>query len=116
MSSGSSSPAASGPSTSAVANGAPAKFWNPNIFAYCNMPPQPGIQPAGAPHQSGLGSSDAIPNDPFYTIQYINDPAWPSDLHLDPSLSNWSQWSRRLRLLCKRQGLGVWLEGTFTPP
>ena len=54
--------------------------------------------------------------DGLYTIQFINDPSWPSDLRLDPSLSNWAQWSRRLRLLCKRQGFGPWLEGNFSPP
>ena len=57
-----------------------------------------------------------IPNNPLYTVQYISDPTWPPDLYLDPSILNWSDWSRRLRLLCKHQGLGVWLEGTFTPP
>ena len=69
--------------------------------------------PAGttAPITSGI-----IPNDPLYTVQYINDPAWPAELRLDPSVSNWSEWSLRLRLLCKRQGLGIWLEGTFAPP
>ena len=131
MSSGSSSPAVSGPSAGAAANGAPAGA-TPSLPSPApstqqgsgiqtssptgHAPPHPGIQPAGVPHRSGPGSSDAIPNDPFYTIQYINDPAWPSDLRLDPSLSNWSQWSRCLRLLCRRQGLGVWLEGSFTPP
>jgi len=74
-----------------------------------------GTQPSSAGNTAAV-SSNIIPNDPLYTVQYINDPAWPAELCLDPSVLNWSEWSRRLRLLCKRQGLGVWLEGTFAPP
>ena len=88
-------------------------------------PPSPSSTPSGqtasgnqTPSQAPAAptNSNIIPNDPLYTVQYINDPAWPADLHLDPSVSNWSEWSRRLRLLCRRQGLGIWLEGNFVPP
>ena len=83
-----------------------------------------GIQTSGTGTQTPSGSVNPpppnpprpIPGDPLYTVQYCYDPAWPADLRLDPTLSNWAPWSRRLRLLCKRQGLGTWLEGPFSPP
>src|SRR5712691_10051555 len=89
-----------------------------------SVQPSPGIQtpsPSGnsgtqSSSQSGIGPSTNSPFDSLYSIQFINDPSWPSDLRLDPSLSNWAQWSRRLKLLCKCQGFGPWLEGNFTRP
>jgi len=112
----------SGPSTAPAVNGTPSGNPSPS------SPSSSGGQNSGiqtsSPASNQLSSAGTaapaaptiIPNDPLYTVQYISNPAWPPDLHLDPSISNWSDWSCRLRLLCKRQGLGIWLEGTFTPP
>ena len=88
-------------------------------------PPSPASMPSGQtasgtqmPSQAPTAptNSNIIPNDLLYTVQYINDPAWPADLRLDPSVLNWSEWSCQLRLLCRCQGLGIWLEGNFIPP
>ena len=109
-------PSGSGPSqsTAPAVNGTPAPPPSPSSAPAGQQPS--GIQTSTPAGTTAALPSNIIPNDPLYTIQYINDPAWPSDLRLDPSVSNWSDWSCCLRLLCKRQGLSDWLEGTFTPP
>ena len=77
-----------------------------------NIPPAPVV----AGQQTPVGTSNNSQIASLYTIQYINDPSWPADLRLDCSLSNWPEWSRRLKLLCKRQGFGPWLEGSLPAP
>jgi len=118
----SSNPSGSGPSTAAAVNSSPAG--TPSSLSSMPSGQQAsgihtsspaGTQPSSAGNTTAV-SSNIIPNNPLYTVQYINDPAWPTELHLDPSVLNWSEWSCCLRLLCKQQGLGVWLEGTFAPP
>ena len=100
MSSGSSSPTATGPSANAVAT----------VSSTQNVPttqnPAPAVHPA----------SYKITGDPLNTIQYINNPAWPAEFRLDRSLANWNEWSHRLKRLCKRQGFSAWLNMDFTPP
>jgi hypothetical protein len=56
------------------------------------------------------------PDDIPYTVQYINDNAWPADFELDIDLGNWPIWSRRVSLLADRQGFTGWLTGTLARP
>ena len=56
------------------------------------------------------------PDDIIFTLQYINDNAWPSDLELDLDLGNWPLWSRRVALLADRQGFSEWLDGSLVCP
>jgi hypothetical protein len=53
------------------------------------------------------------PDDIPYTVQYINDNAWPADFELDIDLGNWPIWSCRVSLLADRQGFTGWLTGTL---
>ena len=108
MSSNLSPPAGSFPSTAAAVNSGPAG--TPSSPSSVPLGQQAsGIQtlsPTGT-QLSTTGNtaavfSNIIQNNPLYTVQYINDPTWPAELHLDPSVSNWSEWSCHLRLLCKR--------------
>ena len=112
----SSNPSGSGPSTAAAVNSSPAgtpsspsSMPSGQQASGIHMSSPMGTQPSSAGNTTAV-FSNIIPNNPLYTVQYINDPAWPTELHLDPSILNWSEWSCCLRLLCKQQGLGVWLE------
>ena len=63
--------------------------------------PSSGATPSGAPSgatptSSGSGGeSDLIVNEKAFA----SDPAWPPDLVLDRSKSNWDEWDRRLNLV-----------------
>ena len=88
--------------------------------------PQAGSAPAStAPAQSSASASGIqtssstshnFAGDPLNTVQYINDPAWPSDLRLDRDKSNWKKWSHRIKIICDRQGFTDWLDNTFPIP
>lgn len=124
MSSGTTSPAANGPSSAnAAATGSLAhavtSSLSPAPSTQQLQSPSSGIQTStstGVPQQFAPASSQFVAGDPLNTVQYINDPAWPTDLRLDRSSYNWIEWSQRLKLICDRQGFTDWLDVTFPPP
>lgn len=69
---------------------------------------------------SGTSTSTTLsavgPDDILYTIQYINDNAWPADFELDIDLGNWPLWNRRVSLLADHQGFTGWLTGALARP
>jgi len=123
MSSGTTSPAAAGSSANAAATGSLAhtasSSLSPAPSTQQPQSPSSGIQTSssnGVPQQSAPASSQFVAGDPLNTMQYINDPAWPTDLRLDRSRCSWIEWSQRLKLICDRQGFTDWLDVAFPPP
>jgi len=56
------------------------------------------------------------PSDHFPTVQFIAETAWPKDLCLDRSKSNWEEWSLQMTLIADRHGSTDWLDGSFPQP
>jgi len=56
------------------------------------------------------------PGDHFPTVQFIAETAWPKDLCLDRSKSNWEEWSLQMTLIADRHGFTDWLDGSFPQP
>ncbi len=56
------------------------------------------------------------PDDILFTMQYINDNAWPTDFELDIDTGNWPLWDRCISLLADHQGFTSWLDGTLPRP
>jgi hypothetical protein len=50
------------------------------------------------------------------TICTLTGTAWPEDLILDLSKSNWIEWSRKLSLIILQQGFKPWLNGSLPCP
>ena len=72
--------------------------------------------PAGVSPPQQTTPSTFVAGDPLNTVQYINDPTWPSDLRLDQAQSNWKRWSHRLKIIRDRQGFTDWLDENFPVP
>jgi hypothetical protein len=56
------------------------------------------------------------PSDHFPTVQFIVETAWPKDLCLDRSKSNWEEWSLQMTLIADRHSFTDWLDGSFPQP
>ena len=117
MSSGTPSSPGSSPNI-AAGSGQPQPPSTPAVSGQ-TQPSTPGIQtssPTGVSPPQQTTPSTFVAGDPLNTVQYINDPAWPSDLRLDWAQSNWKRWSHRLKIICDRQGFTDWLDESFPVP
>ena len=80
---------------------------HPGSNASATTPTQVPPLPANA----FLGSSDHFPS-----VQFISETAWPSNLCLNCSKSNWEEWSLQMSLIADRHGFTDWLDGSFPQP
>jgi hypothetical protein len=53
------------------------------------------------------------PGKPFSTIQFISESAWPTNLCLNHSKSNWEEWCLQMMLIANCHGFTDWLDGSF---
>src|SRR6266571_5157681 len=73
----------------------------------------PTGDPTLTPTTSGSGgTTDVIINEKPFT----SDSAWPKDLILDRTKSNWEEWDRRLNLVVDQRLYSLYLDGTFPCP
>ena len=96
--------AASVSASASVGNDAPLR---PGSNASAATPPQGPPVPAVA----SFG-----PGEPFPTVQFISESAWPANLSLDRSKSNWEEWCLQMTLIADRHGFTDWLDGSFPQP
>ena len=76
----------------------------PEPAASAVMPTQGPPLPTAA--YSGAG-------DPFLTMQFILELAWPGNLCLDHAKSNWEEWCLQMSLITDHHGFTDWLDGSF---
>src|SRR5713226_360641 len=85
-----------------------------------NSPASNNNSPSASNNNSPSTTPPPPPNTPSagtqsmkITERTLNDTSWPADLVLDLVTGNWNEWSRKLTLLCLRQGFTAYLNGTL---
>lgn len=85
---------------------------------------QTAVPPSGTSSSVAPSAATAIsssisafgPDDTIFTLQYINNNAWPTDFELNIDEGNWPTWLHQVALLADRQRFSEWLDGSLSCP